>query len=101
VANVAEDITYFDDIGAQSRIDGSEAMRTYLASLEGKISPHTYEIVHPEVQLYGDIGILTFQYHPSTVDGTPLPKWKATSVYRYSEGKWRMVHANWSVIKQL
>ena len=25
----ASDVTYFDDIGAQSRVDGLEAMRTY------------------------------------------------------------------------
>jgi ketosteroid isomerase-like protein len=100
VANAAEDITYFDDIGAQSRIDGLEAMRTYLTSLQGKITPHTYEIASPEVQVYGDIGILTFQYHPSTMEGTPLTHWKATSVYRYSEGKWRAVHAHWSIVKE-
>ena len=99
-ANAAEDVTYFDDIGAPSRIDGLDSMRNYLASLEGKVAPHTYEIAHPKVQVYGDIGILTFQYHPSTIEGSPLTQWKATSVYRYSGGKWRLVHANWSIIKE-
>ena len=33
----AADVTYFDDIGAHSRVDGIEAMRTYLSSLEGRI----------------------------------------------------------------
>ena len=37
VANVAEDVTYFDDIGAHSRVVGREAVTTYFASLQGKI----------------------------------------------------------------
>jgi ketosteroid isomerase-like protein len=88
------------DIGAQSGIDGLEAMRTYLTSLEGKIAPHRYEIANPHVQVYGDIAILTFRYHPSTLEGTPLTHWKATSVYRFNEGKWRVVHAHWSIVKE-
>ena len=95
-----DDITYFDDIGGQSRIDGLDSMRKYLASLEGKVAPHKYDMVNPKVQVYGEIGILTLQYHPSTIEGKPLTKWKATSVYRHHGGKWHLVHANWSVIKE-
>jgi hypothetical protein len=94
------DLTYCDDIGAQTRIDGLDAVRKYLASLEGKVPVHEYEMVNPKVQVYGDIGILTIQYHPSTLEGQPLRKWKATSVYRYSGGSWHMVHAHWSTIKE-
>lgn len=50
----ADDVTYFDDIGVQSRISGVEAMRTYFNSLKGKIPPHRYDIVDPKVQVYGD-----------------------------------------------
>ncbi len=94
------DMTYFDDIGGQLRIDGLKAIRNYLASLEGKVTPHKYEMVNPKVQVYGDIGILTFQYHPSTADGPAPMNWKATTVYRHNGMKWRLVHANWSVIKE-
>ena len=95
----AEDVTYFDDIGAQTRIDGISAMRAYAASLEGKIPPHRYEVVDPKVQLYGDVGILTLRYHAFAVDGKPLARWKATSVYRHLAGEWRIVHAHWSTVK--
>ena len=98
--NFSDDVTLFDDIGAQSRIDGLEAARKYLSSLEGQIPPHRYEIVNPKVQVYGDIGILTFQWHSFTTDDKPLSKWKVTSVYQYSGSKWHTVHANWSVIKE-
>jgi hypothetical protein len=96
----ADDVTYFDDIGAHSRIDGIAALRSYLASLEGKIPPHRYEIVVPKVQVYGDMGILTLRYDPYAADGKPLQRWKATSVYRRTAGEWRRVHAHWSMVKQ-
>jgi ketosteroid isomerase-like protein len=98
--NAADDVTWFDDIGAQSRVEGLPALRKYLASLEGQIPPHTYEIVNPKLQVYDDIGILTFHWRGSMTDGAPLPKWKVTSVYHHSGGKWRMVHANWSLVKE-
>jgi ketosteroid isomerase-like protein len=98
--NAADDVTWFDDIGAQSRIEGIAAFRKYLASLEGQIPPHTYEIVGPKVQVYDDIGILTFHWHGSTTDGKPLPNWKVTSVYQHNGDTWHMVHANWSLVKE-
>jgi uncharacterized protein (TIGR02246 family) len=95
----AEDVTYFDDLGAQSRIEGREAMRQYFTSLKGKIPPHRYELVDPKVQVYDDIAILTLRYHPFTPDGKPGPQWKATSVYHQLDGEWRIIHAHWSMAK--
>jgi ketosteroid isomerase-like protein len=95
----ASDVTYFDDIGAQSRVDGLDAMRTYFTSLNGKIPAHRYELVDPKIQMYGDIGILTLRYKASATDGKPLALWKATSVYRLVGGRWRIVHAHWSLVK--
>jgi len=92
----AEEITYFDDIGAQERIDGIEEMRNYFATLVGKVSPHRYEIEDPKLQLFGDVAVLTLRYLPSTLEGEPLMPWKATSVYRRSDDDWRLVHAHWS-----
>lgn len=97
----AEDVTYFDDIGAQTRIDGVDALREYFRNtLEGNLPPHEYELVNPRVQLYGDTGILTLRYHPRGSDGTAMPAWKATSVYRRDDGAWRCVHAHWSMVKE-
>ncbi len=95
----ADDVTYFDDIGAHSRVDGIEAMRKYFTSLEGKIPAHKYEVVDPKVQVYGEIGILTLRYHAYATDGKPLTRWKATSVYHRTGGEWRIVHAHWSIVK--
>lgn len=95
----AEDVTYFDDLGANSRINGIEAMRNYFTSLQGKIPPHRYEVVDPEVQVYGDVGILTLRYNAFAADGKPLAHWKATSVYHRRGNEWRIVHAHWSKVK--
>jgi len=91
----ANDVTYFDDISASTRIDSLEEFRTYLTSLVGQIPAHTYEIVDPRVQVYGDIAICTLHYHPS-INGEPEPPWKATDVYRLTNGEWHLVHAHWS-----
>lgn len=97
----AEDVTYFDDIAAQTRIDGVDALREYFRNtLEGNLPPHEYELVNPRVQVYGDTGILTMRYHPRGPDGTMMPAWKATSVYRRDDGAWRCVHAHWSMVKE-
>lgn len=95
----AGDVTYFDDIGAHSRIDGIDEMRTYFTSLKGKIPAHRYEVVDPKVQVHGDIGILTLRYDAYATDGKPLAHWKATSVYHRAQGQWRIVHAHWSLVK--
>lgn len=94
----ADDGTYMDDIGAQNRIAGIQAANNYLASLDGMIPPHTYEIVDPLVQEYGDVAILTYQYH-SKIDTMSGPPWKATAVYHFNDSIWQMVHANWSLLK--
>jgi hypothetical protein len=98
--NFANDATYIDDIGASIRLDSLKEIRNYLTSLEGKIPPHNYELVDPKVQVYDDIAILTFHYHGTTMEGEPVPSWKATSVYRLSDGEWHVVHANWSLVKE-
>jgi ketosteroid isomerase-like protein len=96
----ADDVTYFDDIGAHARVDSIAAMRTYLTSLQGKIPPHRYEMLDPKVQVYGDIGILTLRYEAYGAAAEPLSRWKATSVYRRADDQWRIVHAHWSLVKE-
>lgn len=97
---MSSDATYFDDIGAHKRVDGIAAIREYFASLEGKIPPHRYQVVDPKAQIYGEVAILTFRYEPSAVDGKPLTRWKATSVYRRTDDGWRLVHGHWSIVKE-
>jgi len=96
--NFADDATYFDDIEAQHGLEGHEELKFYFDSLEGKVLEHKYELVNPKVQVYGNIAILTTRYN-ATKDGELLPSWKATSVYRLIGENWKVVHANWSLLK--
>lgn len=96
----AEDVTYFDDIGAHKRIDGIEGLRNYAASLEGKIPAHRYEVVDPKVQVHGDLGIVTLRYEPFAFDGARLQRWKASLIYRRTGQQWQVVHAHWSMVKE-
>ena len=98
--NFAINATYFDDIAAQSRVDGIEEIKKYFKSLEGKIPAHKYELVNPKVQVYGDIAILTLRYNGTSLNNEPGPPWKTTSVYKLIDDKWKVVHANWSLIKE-
>jgi uncharacterized protein (TIGR02246 family) len=95
----AEDATYFDDIGASTRLDGLEAINAYLESLAGKGPAHSYEIIDPKVQVLNGVAILTLHYQATLEDGQVLPTWKATSVYHLIDGSWQVVHANWSLVK--
>jgi len=96
--NFADDATYFDNMTG-TRLNGIEEIKTYMGTLEGNIPPHSYELVDPKVQVYGDIAILTLQYH-STLNGEPGPPWKATSVYHLNDSVWQVVHAHWSFLKE-
>ena len=98
--NFADDVTYFDDIGAQTRLDGIEEVKKYFLSLKGKIPSHNYEIKDYKVQVYGVVAILTLQYHTRNNENVQGPPWKATTVYKVSNGEWKVVHANWSLMKK-
>jgi len=98
LAAAAPDITYFDDIGATQGLRGSDAVRAYAAGLAGQIPAHDYEMVDPTVQVVGDVGVLSFRYHPS-LNGEALTQWKATSVYRRDGDQWAQIHAHWSMQK--
>lgn len=96
----ADDVTWYEFTpGKQPRIDSLKAVRKYLESLEGLIPPHTYEIENPKVQLYENTAILTFHWKGASKDGTPMEKWKVTSVYHWKNSKWQMVHAHWSPVQ--
>lgn len=97
--NFSDSSTYFDDIAAQTRLDGIEEIKAYLSSLQGQIPAHTYEIIDPKVQVLGHAAVLTLHYHTSVGDQKG-PPWKATSVYQFLNNDWQVVHAHWSLVKE-
>ena len=97
--SASEDVTYFHNAPADPRVDGIQAFREYLTALKGKIPPHNYKIVEPKIQVYGNVGIFTLQYHAFSAEGDVLARGRGTCVYRLTDGTWTMVHAHWSVLE--
>ena len=99
---MAEDETYFDPM-TDKRIDGREALRTYMAPFANKISIERVEIINPQVRRQGDIAVLTFNLadHGAQFDGGPksTSRWNSTEVYQRIDGKWKIVHSHWSYTK--
>jgi len=93
----AEDITYFDPV-LEKRCDGIQAFGDYMASFRGTFTFPSYELLNPKVQLYGDMGILTFNFVGHSKDGK-LDRWNSTEVYHLINGHWRLASSHWSHTK--
>lgn len=92
-----DDITYFDPIIAK-RITGLKEFHDYLSSFNGSFSFPRYELLNPQVQLYGDTGILTFNFVGYSKDNKE-DNWNATEVYHIIKGEWKLVTSHWSHTK--
>jgi len=97
VETATDDITYFDP-SIEKRITGKKEYRDYFTLLNGTFSFPGYDLLNPQVQLYGDVGILTFNYVGYSNDGKK-DYWNTTEVYHLVEGKWKLVCSHWSNTK--
>ena len=95
----ATDIIWSDDLGAQNRVIGDEALKTYLEAFIGQIPPHEHVLIDPVFQFYDDVVVVSYRYQ-GTFEGEAAAPWKVTSVYRYADGDWLSVHENWTEVKQ-
>lgn len=93
----AEEITYFDP-GLEKRCTGKNEFQEWIASFNGTFSFPDYELLDPQVQLHGDIGILTFNFVGFMQDGSK-EYWNTTEVYKLIEGDWKLISSHWSQTK--
>jgi ketosteroid isomerase-like protein len=98
----APGITYMDS-GTPVRINGLDAMRAEYKLREGKIHYDVQEFIAPMVQTLDNTAVLTYRFLSTslTPDGSILQRtpWNCTEVYVKLDGKWRIVHNHWSLIK--
>lgn len=98
----APGITYMDS-GTPARINGLEAMKTEYKAREGKIHYDVQEFISPMVQVLGDTAVLTYRFLSTTLqpDGSIRSRmpWNCTEVYVKLDGRWRIIHNHWSLIK--
>lgn len=84
---------YFDPY-LERRIDGLGALTRYYEPARGKIHIDHYELVNPNVQVCGNVAVLTFNYvsYGSEIEN----RWNCTEVYRRTDGEWRIIQTHWS-----
>jgi ketosteroid isomerase-like protein len=90
------DVVYFDPF-LEKRLDGLAALRALYEGLRGQVRIDRYEIVDPNVQVSGDMAVLTFNF-VSWTDGNVL-RWNTTEVYQRRDDRWRIVHTHWAFTK--
>ena len=96
----APEVTYFDP-HLERRLDGRDALKSYYASLAGKIHMDRYELSNPKVQIHGNVAVLSFNYVSwSTAEGkTVESRWNCTEVYSRLDGEWRIIQTHWSLTR--
>ena len=89
------DLTCFEDV-CQYRIDGVEFHLSLIRQMaqNADAEPKRFDMLTPQVQVYGDTGIVTYT-RLMTYDRGGTPAWKTfneTRVFVQQEGKWKMAH---------
>ncbi|UCE24358.1 MAG: nuclear transport factor 2 family protein [Candidatus Zixiibacteriota bacterium] len=95
----SEDISYFDP-EQEKRLDGLAAFKELLVPVQGKIDIHRFEMPNWRVQLYGEVGILTFNLVNYDSNDSVKTRWNSTEVYHLENGEWKLVHSHWSLTEQ-
>jgi uncharacterized protein (TIGR02246 family) len=98
----SEDVTYFDPL-TERRLEGRKAVEAYFRQFfEGKLDILRNELPNPQVIVSdgGDMAVASYNLLNLIPDGKggekPGTPWNSTQVYRLIDGKWRVVHVNWS-----
>ncbi|MBI5035025.1 MAG: DUF4440 domain-containing protein [Chloroflexi bacterium] len=89
----APDVVYFDPY-LERRIDGLVALTKYYEALRGQVRIDRFELINPNVQVCGEVAVLTFNYVSYT--GEAQDRWNCTEVYRRTNGAWRIIQTHWS-----
>ena len=91
----APDVVYFDPF-QERRLNGIVELRTLYESIRGTVSVARFELVDPQVQVNGDMAVLTFNY---VAEGSNevTSRWNCTEVYRRDANEWRIIQTHWSI----
>ncbi len=92
----APEVVYFDPY-VERRLDGLEALTRLYEALRGKVHVDRDELIRPQVQLCGDMAVLTFNY--VSYSGKTQRRWNCTEVYQCTAGRWQIIQTHWSYIQ--
>lgn len=87
------EVTYFDPF-VERRLDGLSALEALYSRMRGKFCVDAWEILDPQIVVFGDMAVLTFNFTGTSEGKTTL--WNTTEVYRRKTGSWRILHTHWS-----
>ncbi len=87
------DVSYFDPF-LEKAIHGRDALAAYYKKVFVGESSASGEMSNVNVQVFGDIAVLTFNYRDMT--NKSAVRWNATEVYRLTKDGWRIVHTHWA-----
>ena len=80
----AEEITYFDP-GLEKHCTCKKEFHDWIAAFNGSFSFPKYEFIDPQVQMHGDVGVLTFNFIGFMHDGSK-EYFNTTEVYTQIDG---------------
>lgn len=92
----ADEVCYFDPF-LEMRIDCKEELSKLYESLRGKVQIDRYELIDPKVQVIDTAAVLTFNY--VSYSGEKESRWNCTEVYKFIDGRWRIIQTHWSFTK--
>jgi hypothetical protein len=90
-------VSYFDPSLAEP-IRGLKALAAYYRGLP-KYEGGTGEMFNADVQVAGDVAVLTFRYDSKVTRTGHVTHWNATEVYRRTPAGWRIIHTHWAYNK--
>jgi ketosteroid isomerase-like protein len=85
------EITYVHS-AQEARLDGREAVQALFERYRGRPLYDRYEMADPQVEVSGDMAVLTYQL--TTVNGSLTRQWYVTEIYRQRPPGWRIIHAH-------
>jgi ketosteroid isomerase-like protein len=96
---IAEDYTYFDPF-INERVDGYSNIKKIYDDIRGQVSFDSFELISPNVQVYGDVAVLTFNFKSfgKLSDGTTGERthWHTTEVFKKYDESWKLISTHWS-----
>ncbi len=102
LAVYSEDVTYFDPL-TEKRLDGRKSVEAYFRQFfAGRLNILRNDYLAPQVIVSdgGDLAVVSYNLVNFVPDGKGGEKlgtqWNSTQVYRLIDGRWRIVHVNWS-----
>lgn len=100
---IAEDYTYFDPF-INECVRGFDNIKEIYESIRGKVNIDYFELISPDVQIYGDVAVLTFNFksYAELSDGTKEEKthWHTTEVFKKFDEGWKLISTHWSFTKR-